>query len=114
MVNFSQVLDGLTWRQSAHLNIVVALHSEIAIQHPSSPVPPAHAITCMQLPQKGKNGEKDVAGSGESEGLDGLFADMRANNTSEADLMSLFEAGKDASRRGGVDQVRRRANVGVH
>lgn len=48
-----------------------------------------------------------MAGAEGKGGVGAFFSEMRANNdTSEAELMTLFEAGKNASRRGGVDEVR--------
>lgn len=56
--------------------------------------------------QKGEKGEEEVAGAESKAGAESFFAEMRAGNgTSEAELMTLFEAGKNASRRGGVDEV---------
>ena len=56
--------------------------------------------------QKGQKGEEQVVGKEGSEGFDEFLRGVRANNdTSESELLSLFEAGKDASRRGGTDQV---------
>lgn len=57
--------------------------------------------------QKGEKDEGRVAGAEGKGGVGAFFSEMRANNdTSEAELMTLFEAGKNASRRGGVDEVR--------
>lgn len=58
--------------------------------------------------QKGEKGEETVIGAESKSGADSFFADMRADNgTTEAELVTLFEAGKNASRRGGVDEVNR-------
>lgn len=47
-----------------------------------------------------------MAGSEGTDGFDEFLSGIRASNgTSETELLSLFEAGKDASRRGGTDQV---------
>lgn len=57
--------------------------------------------------QKGEKGEERVAGVEGKGGADAFFKEMRSDNgTTEAELMTLFEAGKNASRRGGVDEVR--------
>lgn len=56
--------------------------------------------------QQGQQGEVEVVGAEKLRGADGFFAEMRASNTSNAELVSLFEAGKNASMKGGTDQVR--------
>lgn len=48
-----------------------------------------------------------MAGAEGKGGADAFFSEMRGadNGTSETELVKLFEAGKNASRRGGVDEV---------
>ncbi|CAM9130911.1 unnamed protein product [Scytosiphon promiscuus] len=66
----------------------------------------AEAFELFKTMEKGEKGEEEVAGAESKAGAESFFAEMRAGNgTSEAELMTLFEAGKNASRRGGVDEA---------
>ncbi|CAM9326292.1 unnamed protein product, partial [Ectocarpus fasciculatus] len=68
----------------------------------------AEVFELFKTMEKGEKGEETVIGAEAKGGADSFFADMRADNgTSEAELVTLFEAGKNASRRGGVDESSR-------
>ncbi|CAM9332385.1 unnamed protein product, partial [Hapterophycus canaliculatus] len=69
----------------------------------------AEAFELFKTMEKGEKGEEEVAGADSKAGAESFFAEMRASNgTSDAELMTLFEAGKNASRRGGVDESSRK------
>ncbi|CBJ26974.1 conserved unknown protein [Ectocarpus siliculosus] len=68
----------------------------------------AQVFELFKTMEKGEKGEETVIGAEAKGGADSFFADMRADNgTTEAELVTLFEAGKNASRRGGVDESSR-------
>ncbi|CAN0278710.1 unnamed protein product [Pylaiella littoralis] len=63
----------------------------------------AEAFELFKTMEKG--GEERVVGAEAKGGADAFFSEMRADNgTSETELMTLFEAGRNASRRGGADE----------
>lgn len=65
-----------------------------------------HTYVYVLYQKKGEKGKEQVAGVEGKGGADAFFSEMRAgNDTSEAELVTLFEAGKNASIRGGVDEV---------
>eukprot|EP00903_Cladosiphon_okamuranus_P014508 g13457.t1 len=66
----------------------------------------AEAFELFKTMEKGEKDEERVAGAEDKGGAGAFFSEMRAGNgSSEAELMTLFEAGKNASRRGGVDEA---------
>ncbi|CAM9849459.1 unnamed protein product, partial [Ectocarpus sp. 12 AP-2014] len=68
----------------------------------------AEVFELFKTMDKGEKGEETVIGAEAKGGANSFFADIRADNgTTEAELVTLFEAGKNASRRGGVDESSR-------